>query len=82
MRADLWESDGWLRSGSRIIGQASEAYRRQASAISNLESVTGGVFEKIATPEFPTPYGLLHRHLLNAEGYDWQSIPVRLVEAG
>lgn len=70
-----------LWSGSRIIAASTESYTRRSRSISNLETVTGGVFEKISSPEFPAPYGLLHRHILNAEGYDWQAIPVRLVES-
>jgi hypothetical protein len=66
-------------SSSRIVGQSSEGYVKRSAAIGNLEALLGGVFEKIITPDFPAPYGLLHRHVLNAEGYDWQAIPVRLV---
>lgn len=82
-----------LWSSSSIIAASSEGYDRQARAIANLETVTGGTFQKISTPDLPTPYGILYRtvpelirdeqlpvaftHFANLD----QRIPVRLVES-
>ncbi len=89
LRVDLLRAGfgpGWywrLWNNSRIIGGSTEIYDKRSRAISNLESVTGGLFEKISTPDFPAPFGLLRRELpreAQHDGYSWQSIPVRLVE--
>ncbi len=76
-----------LWSSSSIVGASREGYRQRARAIANLETVTGGVFEKISTPDFPTPYGVLRRIVREpihvdeslSLAYLGQRIPVRLV---
>lgn len=73
-----WDYRWRLWSSSAIIAASSEGYDRQSRAIANLETVTGGQFRKISTPDFPTPYGILSRETPN--GYT-QGIPVRLVES-
>lgn len=70
-------------SGSRIVAASSERYVKQSAAVRNLETVTGGVFEKVGTPDVPAPYGILTRRRdVRDDAYDrWESIPVRLVES-
>ncbi len=85
LRVDLWVSDGWrwrMWSGSRIVGGSTESYVKRSAAIRNLETVTGGTFEKISTPDFPTPYGVIHRTAQDADYVLlYQDIAVRLVES-
>ncbi len=92
LRVDLMEirfTDGFtgrwrwrLWSNSRIIGASTEGYNRRSRAIANLESVTGGQFEKVSTPDHPEPFGLLQRCLWHDGIHDhFDRIPVRLVES-
>ncbi len=83
LRIDLTNASGYgwmwrMWSGSRIVGGSTESYVQRASAIRNIETVTGGQVEKISTPDSPVPYGILHRGTW--DGIE-QSIPVRLVES-
>lgn len=66
-------------SGSRIVGGSTESYVKQSAAIRNLETVTGGRFQKTSTPDEPTPYGWLDRPVYDAAPFTWDRIPVRLV---
>lgn len=71
-----------LWSSSSIIAASTQGYEKRSRAIANIETVTGGAFEKLSAPDFPKPYGVVHRTAQDAD-YAWlyQDIPVRLVES-
>ncbi len=85
LRIDLYKSPGGWRwrmwRSSSLITPPAKGYVRRAAAIRNLETITGGTFEKISSPNFPKPFGLLIRDTVSADRARIvpQAIPVRLV---